>query len=112
MDSLEKTWENPQKMHGFLVEPLGKIHKKCMDSLRKLLENSKKTRVSIEAFWKFAEIHGCLLPRDLGGTTANPPTCNEKHGGNSSKSLNAKNTCWLHFKYLSELILYLYHPEW
>ena len=21
--------------------------------------------------------HGCLLPQDLGGTTANPPTCNK-----------------------------------
>ena len=64
MDSLEKPGKIQQKMHGF-PRKTWKIHRKCMDSLRKLKEDpdelprkprdSEKTRASIEVIWKFAE---------------------------------------------------------
>ena len=59
-----------------------------MDSLRKLKEDPdglprKTSRIGrklvrpLKFYGHSQRIHGCLLPRDLGGTTANPPTCNK-----------------------------------
>ena len=80
-----KTWENPAEMHGF-PRKHWKIQRKCMDSLRKLKEDPdglprKNSRIRrklvrpLKFYGNSQRIHGCLLPRDLGGTIANPPTC-------------------------------------